>query len=871
MSYPSEPGAPAEGTAVHRAPIRSNGHRPPQPGQGPPRVAAAGSAAGPRAPARVPYAPAGRVWPGSPRPLGSRPRLGPGRVAGTNFALWAGGAEAVEVCLFDYDGEGHEEVETRYRLAEQTHGVWHGFLPGIAAGQRYGYRVHGRWDPWTGARWNPAKLLLDPYARAVDGEYAGPRTGPDGAYGPLPAEVYGHVRDWPQQHVADTVRDERDSAPYVPKGVVVDDGDEGDGLDDGGGRDDWARREGTGGGRRPETPWADSVIYELHVRGFTLKHPGIPEALRGTYAGLAHPAAIEHLTRLGVTAVELLPVHQFAHEDHLLRRGLRNYWGYNTIGYFAPHAAYAASGTRGQQVGEFKRMVRALHAVGIEVLLDVVYNHTAEGDERGPTLSLRGIDNRGHYRLPPHDARRYTDYTGCGNTLHVMQPQVLRLITDSLRYWVREMGVDGFRFDLAAALARTAHEVDMLSPFLAVLAQDPVLSRVKLIAEPWDVGAGGYQVGAFPPLWSEWNDRYRDTVRDFWRGALPDVRDLGYRLSGSSDLYAWGGRRPYASVNFITAHDGFTLRDLVSYEHKRNEANGEGNRDGTGDNRSWNCGTEGESADADVLALRARQSRNLLTTLLLSTGVPMLVAGDEMGRTQGGNNNAYCQDSPVNWIDWSLPEDPYRRGLLDLTRRLLRLRREHPVLRRSAFFSGHAQGAEGLRDLAWFTSRGREMTEADWYAPGATLAMYLSGRGIPERGPAGEPVRDDSFLCILHAGPGELSFRLPDAAWGAAYEVVVDTAAEGDATATGGRASVPGRPLPATGLIRDPGPDPAENARHPAGDDSARYPAGHDGAGYPADGESPHHPAGSELAVQGRSVVVLRVREPREGPQPTGG
>ncbi|WP_086731724.1 glycogen debranching protein GlgX, partial [Streptomyces fradiae] len=475
----------------------------------------------------------------------------------------AGGAEAVEVCLFDPDG-----TETRVPLTELTHEIWHGFVPGVRPGRRYGYRVHGRWDPWTGARWNPAKLLLDPYARAVDGDFDR-----------LPPEVYGHVRDWPDQHVADTVRDDRDSAPYVPKGVVVHEAEPGD---------EWADD------RRPKTPWADSVIYELHVRGFTMRHPGVPEELRGTYAGLAHPAAVEHLVRLGVTAVELLPVHQFAHEDHLLRRGLRNHWGYNSIGYFAPHAAYAATGTGGQQVGEFRRMVRALHEAGIEVILDVVYNHTAEAGELGPMLSLRGVDNRGYYRLQ-HDARRYADYTGCGNTLHVVQPQVLRLITDSLRYWVTEMGVDGFRFDLAAALARSMHDVDMLSPFLAVIAQDPVLRRVKLIAEPWDVGSGGYQVGAFPPLWTEWNDRYRDAVRDFWRGALPDVRDLGYRLSGSSDLYAWGGRRPYASVNFVTAHDGFTLRDLVSYERKHNEANGEDNRDGTDDNRSWNCGAEGET------------------------------------------------------------------------------------------------------------------------------------------------------------------------------------------------------------------------------------------------------------------------------------
>ncbi|MFF0284648.1 glycogen debranching protein GlgX [Streptomyces sp. NPDC005262] len=687
------------------------------------------------------------VWPGAPMPLGARFRVGPDGVAGTNFALWARGAEAVELCLFDEEGN-----ETRLPLTELTHEVWHGFVPGVRPGQRYGYRVQGRWDPWTGARWNAAKLLLDPYARAVDGSFT------------LPAEVYGHVRDWPQQHVADTVRDERDSAPFVPKGVVVHDDD------------DWAED------RRPKTPWADSVIYELHVRGFTKLHPGIPEELRGTYAGLAHPAAIGHLQRLGVTAVELLPVHQFAHEDHLLRRGLHNYWGYNSIGYFAPHADYSASGTGGQQVGEFKRMVRALHDAGIEVILDVVYNHTAEASELGPMLSLRGIDNRGYYRLQS-DARRYADYTGCGNTLHVVQPHVLRLITDSLRYWVTEMGVDGFRFDLAAALARSMHDVDMLSPFLAVIAQDPVLRRVKLIAEPWDVGNGGYQVGAFPPLWTEWNDRYRDAVRDFWRGALPDVRDLGYRLTGSSDLYAWGGRRPYASVNFITAHDGFTLRDLVSYEQKHNEANGEGNRDGTSDNRAWNCGAEGGTDDPGVNALRRRQLRNLLTTLLLSTGVPMLVAGDEMGRTQGGNNNAYCQDNEVSWLDWSLLDQPQWRELTELTARLLTLRHTHPVLRRRAFFSGRAQAADGLRDLAWFTRQGKEMTETDWYAPAATVGLYLSGRDIPGRDARGEQVTDDSFLAILHAADRPIGFRLPGPPWAQAYELVLDTSQEDQSAA----------------------------------------------------------------------------------------
>ncbi|MFI8929707.1 glycogen debranching protein GlgX [Streptomyces sp. NPDC053474] len=697
------------------------------------------------------------VWPGAPTPLGARFRVGPDGVAGTNFALWAGGAEAVDLCLFEADG-----TETRCPLTELTHEIWHGFVPGVLPGQRYGYRVHGRWDPWTGARFNPAKLLLDPYARAVD-------AGPGRDYGSLPPEVYGHVRDWPQQHVADTVRDDRDSAPFVPKGVVVHD----DAPDD-----EWADD------RRPKTPWADSVIYELHVRGFTMRHPDVPEPLRGTYAGLAHPAAIDHLVRLGVTAVELLPVHQFAHEDHLLRRGLRNYWGYNSIGYFAPHAAYAASGTTGQQVGEFRRMVRALHAAGIEVILDVVYNHTAEAGELGPTLSLKGVDNHAYYHLQ-QDARRYADYTGCGNTLHVVRPQVLRLITDSLRYWVSEMGVDGFRFDLAAALARSFHDVDMLSPFLAVIAQDPVLRRVKLIAEPWDVGSGGYQVGAFPPLWTEWNDRYRDAVRDFWRGALPDVRDLGYRLSGSSDLYAWGGRRPYASVNFVTAHDGFTLRDLVSYERKHNEANGEGNRDGADDNRAWNCGAEGETDDPEVNALRRRQLRNLLTTLLLSTGVPMLVAGDEMGRTQGGNNNAYCQDNEISWVDWGLRDDPGWGGLLALARRLIALRHRHPVLRRRAFFSGRAHSADGLRDLAWFTARGTEMTEADWYAPAATLGMYLSGRDIPGRDARGAQVTDDSFLAVLHGADRAVGFTLPGPPWADAYEVVVDTAGEEQGEAPG--------------------------------------------------------------------------------------
>ncbi|MGW4892686.1 glycogen debranching protein GlgX [Kitasatospora sp. NPDC004240] len=681
-------------------------------------------------------------WPGSWQPLGARCRADARGRRGTNFALWAAGAEAVDLCLFDEDGR-----ETRLRLEEHTLQTWHGFVPGVGPGTRYGYRVHGRWDPWTGARWNPAKLLLDPYARAVDGCYTA-----DDA-------VCSAVRNWPEAEVADTVRDNRDSARFVPRSVVVHD------------EDDWYDD------RRPKTPWAETVLYETHVRGFTMRHPEVPPELRGTYAGLAHPAAIAHLTGLGVTAVELLPVHQYADEDHLQARGLVNYWGYNTVGYFAPHAGYSSSGSRGGQVGEFKRMVRALHAAGIEVILDVVYNHTAEASELGPTLSLRGIDNAGYYRLPHNRPRGYADYTGCGNTLDTRRPQVVRLITDSLRYWVTEMGVDGFRFDLAAALARGGDGVDMEHPFLSAVAQDPVLSRVKLIAEPWDVGMGGYQVGGFPPLWAEWNDRYRDTVRDFWRGARPDVRELGYRLSGSSDLYQRGGRRPYASVNFVTAHDGFTLRDLVSYDRKHNEANGEQNRDGTDDNRSWNHGAEGESTDPAVRALRRRQLRNLLATLLLSAGVPMLTAGDELGRTQGGNNNAYCQDNEVSWLDWSLLDDPEWRALYRLTARLVRLRREHPVLRRRAFFSGRAATPGGQPDLAWFTPQGKEMTEADWFTPTGCLGMLLSGSALGERDPDGNPLRDDDFLLLLNAGHQPRPFTLPGEP-GTAYGTLLDTAVE---------------------------------------------------------------------------------------------
>ncbi|MFN2536771.1 MAG: glycogen debranching protein GlgX, partial [Mycobacteriales bacterium] len=582
-----------------------------------------------------------RAWPGRPFPLGAT-----WDGEGTNFSLFSMAAEGVDVCLFD--DRGHE---SRVPLEESTYHVWHGFLPQVGPGQRYGYRVHGPFEPAHGHRFNPHKLLVDPYARAIEGDFR------------LDPAVFGSARGRDDQLTV------KDSAPYVPKSVVVHDSFP------------W------GDDHRPNHAWSDTVIYEMHVRGFTQRHPGIPPQLRGTYAGLAHPAAVEHLQHLGVTAVELLPVHHFVSEPQLLRRGLSNYWGYNSLGYFAPHAAYSSSGTRGEQVREFKAMVKALHQAGIEIIIDVVYNHTAEGNHLGPTLSFRGIDNIGYYRLRDSDRRYYADYTGCGNTLDARNPHVLQLLMDSLRYWVTEMHVDGFRFDLASALARSMHDVDKLSAFFDVIQQDPVVSQVKLIAEPWDVGEGGYQVGEFPPLWTEWNGKYRDTVRDVWRGDDRGVRELAYRLSGSSDLYQDDGRRPYASINFVTAHDGFTLRDLTTYEVKRNEANGEDNRDGTDDNRGWNCGVEGETDDPEVNALRLRQAKNLLTTLLLSTGVPMLTMGDELRRTQRGNNNAYCQDNEINWIDWSELNDGGRE-LLEFTKHLIQIRMRHPILQRGRFLAG---------------------------------------------------------------------------------------------------------------------------------------------------------------------------------------
>jgi isoamylase len=677
-----------------------------------------------------------RPWPGHPYPLGAT-----WDGEGTNFALWSAGAESVEVCLFD----SAETTELRVRLEESTYHVWHGYLPEIGPGQRYGFRVYGPYDPAQGQRYNPQKLLLDPYARAIDGGLVA-----DGA-------ILGHSGS-PLSGTADP----RDSAPDVPRSVVVHD------------EFPW------GHDHRPGVPWEDTVIYELHVRGFTARHPDIPEHLRGSYAGLAHPAALGYLTDLGVTAVELLPVQHFVTEPDVTRRGLANYWGYNTLGYFAPHAAYASAGSRGEQVREFKAMVRALHAAGIEVILDVVYNHTAEGAETGPTLCFRGIDNVGYYRLATGDQARYVDYTGCGNTLDARHPYVLQLLMDSLRYWVTEMHVDGFRFDLASALARSLHDVDKLSAFFDVIHQDPVVSQVKLIAEPWDVGPGGYQVGEFPPLWTEWNGKYRDTVRSFWAGERTGVRDLGYRLTGSSDLYADDGRRPYASINFVTCHDGFTLRDLTTYEHKHNQANAEDNRDGTDDNRSWNCGAEGETGDEQVNRLRRRQARNMLATLLLSTGVPMLLAGDELRRTQQGNNNAYCQDNELSHVDWSGVDSPDGAAMRRFVRTLLRLRAGAPVLRQRAFFEGRpVLDGDGCKDLAWFRADGTEMGLEDWFDPLAhTIGMYLDGRGLRHRGPRGEVVLDDSYLLVLHAGNLDRVFTLPGEPWAACYEVVVDTSYE---------------------------------------------------------------------------------------------
>ncbi|HEX8097452.1 MAG TPA: glycogen debranching protein GlgX, partial [Pyrinomonadaceae bacterium] len=613
-----------------------------------------------------------KVWPGQPYPQGAT-----WDGAGVNFALFSENATAVELCLFDSTEATIESA--RIRLTEQTDLVWHAYLPEARPGQLYGYRVHGPYEPRAGHRFNPNKLLLDPYAKAV----AGTVRWSEAMFG----YTIGHAD-------ADLSFDGRDSAAGVPKCVVID------------------PAFGWGGDTQPRTPWHKTLIYEMHVKGFTMRHPEVPPERRGTYAALTHPAVINHLLSLGVTAVELLPVHQFISGKHLVDKGLTNYWGYNSIGFFSPDVRYSFGGGMGQQVQEFKTMVRTLHREGIEVILDVVYNHTGEGNELGPTLCFRGIDNAAYYRLAPEGPRHYVDYTGCGNTLNMIHPHTLQIIMDSLRYWVLEMHVDGFRFDLASALARELHEVNRLSAFFDIIHQDPVLSQVKLIAEPWDLGEGGYQVGNFPLLWAEWNGVYRDCVRRYWRGDAGMIDDLAYRLTGSSDLYERSGRRPYASINFVTSHDGFTLADLVSYNEKHNEANQEDNQDGESNNLSWNCGAEGPTDDLEILGLRARQQRNFLATLLLSQGVPMLQAGDEVGRTQMGNNNAYCQDNEISWLDWEL--DQRKLGLLEFTRALIALFHKHPVLRRRKFFQGRKIRGSEIKDLSWFRPDGQEMRDEDW-------------------------------------------------------------------------------------------------------------------------------------------------------------
>jgi glycogen operon protein len=676
-----------------------------------------------------------RVWPGKPFPLGA---MWDGN--GTNFSLFSENAHRVELCLFDGD-----DLETRVPLTERTAWNWHGYLPGIGPGQRYGYRVHGHYEPEQGHRFNASKLLIDPYAKAIEGPIRYDRGNT------LPYEPDG-------SDDADLRIDTEDDAKAIPKSIVVDESFDWEG-------DEW---------RRPRVPWHETVIYEVHVKGFTQRHPGVRDDLRGTFAGLASEPAVEHLKSLGITTVELLPVHHIADEQFLAERGLTNYWGYSSIGYLAPHALYAATGTRGEQVREFKGMVKALHAAGLEVILDVVYNHTAEGNHLGPMLSFKGVDNRSYYRLVPDEPRFYMDFTGTGNSLNPVHPSVLRLIMDSLRYFVMECHVDGFRFDLASALAREFYDVDRLSAFFDVIHQDPVLSQAKLIAEPWDVGPGGYQVGNFPVLWTEWNGLYRDTVRDVWRGGA-SVAEFATRMTGSSDLYQADGRTPYASINFVTAHDGFTLWDLTAYNDKHNQANGEGNRDGTDDNRSWNCGAEGETDDPAINALRMRQRRNFLATLFLAQGVPMLVGGDELGRTQQGNNNAWCQDNELSWFHWELDDD--RKALLDFTRRIIKFRAEHPVFRRTRFLEGRAVGDSPLPDIWWFRPDGRRMTRRDWQQDqGHRLGVFLNGDAINELTPNGEPVADDSFLLLFNAFWEPVVFTLPPPRFGRRWTLELTTA-----------------------------------------------------------------------------------------------
>ncbi len=668
-----------------------------------------------------------QIWPGQPYPLGAT-----FDGVGTNFSIFSEMATRVQLCLFDEAGQ-----ETCLDLPEMTALCWHGYLPNVRPGQRYGFRVHGPWAPENGQWCNPSKVLLDPYAKAIDGLW-----------------------DWNEAifpyhfNAPESSRNDADSAPHVAKCVVINP------------FFDW------GSDRRPNTPWHRTVVYETHIKGFTQRHPEIPEEIRGSYAGMAHPVAVKYLQKLGVTAVELLPVHQFVQDSTLAEKGLRNYWGYNSIGYLAPHNEYASSGQRGEQVQEFKHLVKTLHQAGIEVILDVVYNHTAEGNHLGPMLSFKGIDNAAYYRLMGDNRRYYMDYTGTGNTLNMRHPHVLQLIMDSLRYWVLDMHVDGFRFDLAAALARELHDVDRLSAFFDLIQQDPVVSQVKLIAEPWDVGEGGYQVGNFPPLWSEWNGKYRDSVRDFWRGTDQSLAEFGYRFTGSSDLYQGTARHPYASVNFITAHDGFTLRDLVSYNEKHNEANGENNQDGENHNRSWNSGIEGPTDEPEVNALRARQVRNYLATLFLSQGVPMLLGGDEIGRTQRGNNNGYCQDNEISWYDW----DQADAGLLHFTQRLVRLRHQHPVFCRRRWFQGRPIHGTQVSDIAWFTPAGAEMSEEDWGVGFAkSLGVFLNGRGIPTPNERGEPIVDESFYVMFNAGADPLEFQIPAEKWGTRWTMILNT------------------------------------------------------------------------------------------------
>ena len=672
-----------------------------------------------------------QTWPGHSYPLGATYDG-----AGTNFALYSAVATGVDLCLFDEDG-----TETRVPLTEVDGDVWHAYLPTVHPGQHYGYRVTGPYDPNHGHRCDPSKLLLDPYAKAISGQVE-----------PSPA-LYSY------DVLNPGTRNTEDSAPYMPRSVVISP------------FFDW------GHDRPPRHPYHETVIYEAHVRGLTMLHPQVPAELRGTYAGLVHPAVIQHLTDLGVTAIELMPVHQFVNDAYLQDKDLSNYWGYNTIGYFAPQNRYAAYGQDGQQVQEFKSMVKAFHEAGIEVILDVVYNHTAEGNHMGPTLSFRGIDNASYYRLVDGDQAHYFDTTGTGNSLLMRSPAVLQLIMDSLRYWATEMHVDGFRFDLASTLARQFHEVDKLSAFFDIIHQDPVLSRLKLIAEPWDVGDGGYNVGGFPALWSEWNGKYRDTVRDFWRGEPSTLGEFASRITGSSDLYQYSGRTPVASINFVTAHDGFTMADLVSYDNKHNEANKEGGADGESNNRSWNCGAEGPTEDPDVLTLRHRQIRNFLATILFSQGVPMIAHGDELGRTQGGNNNVYCQDNEISWVHWDLEE--WQQELLDFTRTMIRLRRDHPVLRRRRFFSGEAGhgGESDLGEIEWLRPTGERMIEEDWtmwYA--RAMTVFLNGDAIAEPGPRGERIVDDSFLVLINAAAEDIEFTIPSASMPSSWVVALDTA-----------------------------------------------------------------------------------------------